>query len=922
MNGNEREQVAKLQKRLKSGELIDQPCWSFIKELNSTSDERLDSIAFRNGYRTYSYRQMFYQWERYASAFSGMNITAQNHSRVALIGTPLTETVFAFYGLNMTGASVSLIYPFDLYDEKQMNSMIEREGITDILISEYYAFPNVMKRLLRDREKLGLRNIILLQSPMGGKYGIPPLEAITNLNRELFREMEDGYLMEDLMKKYEAYPVEYSTRGDSDVVLHTTGTVSGMHKPVPLKDKAMNAFVVCAIHCKNTFDDFKTVPKHLVTYLTLNMSWVYAMVDMLHTPLGLGMEVVSLPFGATNPNYSEAIQHFGINVLFTSKSILDSWLKTMPDIDLSALKVVFMGGTYISPEYKQKFNDYLKSCGSTARIINGYGLSELGGACILAPTDRNDDAIGYPLPGFKTKIYVEDEKRYYDISDGPRTGVLLLSSPTMSTGRLDDTVFFELECVGNEDYLNTHDLVRVNEDGSLTCIGRDNQFFVNNAGIRFDAGLVQNAITAQPGIAACGLVPEFHKMLHDNVPVLYVELNERGLNALNTVHKVLVQVFIKNGMIEESNLPSQVVITDSIPLNTSGKVDSKKLASGSVTGARYSVKPVKMDGIHVTDIMLIPAAEGENATMGAGIPEELEDDCYNILSELFAVIPDLNEGHYSKLFRLPGLRDLVMKLTEFDLNDIPASLQKSTPKMVKMAYKKYMMPLMEGAKEMSKKNSNKWPGFFGMKPPFMPDLDDFVFFGKKTDEWMDTIEDNMFSVWDQVAEMQDNTADTCKKQWKQFFDYMMEMQETVAAFLPDSVPSIPGLPFTVSPKQVASKVKELQEIANEQAVKQADAVEELRRKTNKKVRELVDSTVEKNKKERKERKKKKEEAAIEEVKEEAAAPDEEVKVETVKEEPKKAEPKKAEPKKPAPKAAPKKEEPKKEEPKKAEPAAK
>ena len=35
----------------------------------------------------------------------------------------------------------------------------------------------------------------------------------------------------------------------------------------------------------------------------------------------------------------------------------------------------------------------------------------------------------------------------------------------------------------------------------MTCIGRSNQFFVNNAGVRFDAGLVENAISAQPGIA-------------------------------------------------------------------------------------------------------------------------------------------------------------------------------------------------------------------------------------------------------------------------------------------------------------------------------------------------------------------------------------------------------------------------------------
>ena len=410
---------------------------------------------------------------------------------------------------------------------------------------------------------------------MGGEYGIPAVEMLRNMNRELFRELPGAILMEDMLKKYEAFPISYG-KGQSSIVLHTTGTVSGMHKPVPMTDAALNSFVISAIKAKETYEDFAKAPKHMVTYLTLNMSWVYAMVDMLHTPLGLGMEIVSLPFGATNPRYSEAIEHYGINVLFTSKSILDSWLKTMPDIDLSKLKIVFMGGTYISPEYKKKFNDYLRSCGSPARIINGYGLSELGGACMLSPSSREDDAIGFLLPGFKAKIYVEEEDRYYDVSDGQHTGILFLNSPTMSTGRLDDTVFFELEEIDGEEYFNSNDMVRVNEDGSMTCIGRSNQFFVNNAGVRFDAGLVQNAITSQPGIAACGVAPELHKTLHDNIPVLYVEMNEKGAGSLNTLRKALIQVFIKDGVLEDTNLPSQCVIAQSIPLNSSGKVGEGK----------------------------------------------------------------------------------------------------------------------------------------------------------------------------------------------------------------------------------------------------------------------------------------------------------------------------------------------------------
>lgn len=685
MKSAEKQQKNKIMSRLKSGEIANQKCWSFIKELNSVSEERLDSIAMHDGYRKYTYRQMFRAWEHYAEAFTAVHMTGEDHARVALIGAQQTETVFAFYALNMTGASVSLIYHLDLYDEKRIRNMIRMEKITDLVISEVFAFPKTMERLLRDRESLGLRNIILLESPMGGEFPIPMLEAVRKTNTLMFRELSGGLLMEDLLRDYEATPISYGDQelSDSSIILHTTGTVSGIHKPVPMSDKALNSFVVCALKIKDTYEDFKAAPEHMVSFMGMNLAWVYAMVDMCHTSLGLGMEMVTLPLGVTNPHYAEAIEKYGISILFTSRSMLDTWNKSMPDINLSSVKVVFMGGSYVSPEFRKIFNDYLQSRGSTARIVNGYGLSEMGGACTVCPSDREDDSIGFPLPGYRVKIWSEEEEKYYDISDGPRTGVLCLNAPSMSSGRLDDTVIFELENIDGVEYFNSNDLVRVNEDGSLTCIGRSNKLFVNNAGIRFDVGLVENAIASQPGIAACGIAPEFHKILHDNVPVLYVETSS-GADGVSTLRKALMQVFISDGKLADTNLPSQCVLTDHIPLNSGGKVDSRRLANGGLEGTRYNVKHIKLNG-RINDIVLLPVPEEEAGGLSGGIPEELEDDPYNILSEIFAAIPEIQKDGLAKVFRIPGVRDLMLKLTDFDISNIPASISKLAPKIMKLS---------------------------------------------------------------------------------------------------------------------------------------------------------------------------------------------------------------------------------------------
>jgi hypothetical protein len=453
---------------------------------------------------------------------------------------------------------------------------------------------------------------------------------------------------------------------------------------------------------------------------------------------------------------------------------------------------------------------------------------------------------------------VEEEDSYYDIADGPRTGVLLLSSPTMSSGRLGNTVFFELEKIDDEEYFNTNDLVRVNEDGSLTCIGRSNKFFVNNAGVRFDAGLVENAVSSQPGIVACGVVPELHKTLHDNIPVLYAQTGGSGAAALATLRKALIQVFIKDDMLADTNMPGQCVLTDSIPLNSSGKVDSRILASGSVTGQRFSVKSVKVDG-RIQDILLIQAAEGELATMGAGIPEELEGDPYTILSEVFAAIPDIQQGRFSKVLKIPGLRELVKKLTDFDIGNVPASMRTMTPKMLGLAFRKYLTPMMKGDYKMSKKNFNGSMPMFqaGSLPvppmpvmPFMP----FGAFGQGTNQGKvgenrqkqkENIKSTVKTAWMQKIDRKKTSADNGKEQWRQFFDYLMEMQETFCAALPDDTSSMPyGQMLPMSPKAFMERVKDFQKMANEHFVEQADSFADFWIKGQEQLYDMVSSAME------------------------------------------------------------------------------
>ena len=230
--------------------------------------------------------------------------------------------------------------------------------------------------------------------------------------------------------------------------------------------------------------------------------------------------------------------------------------------------------------------------------------------------------------------------------------------------------------------------------------------------------------------------------------------------------------------------------------------------------------------------------------MGAGVPEELENDPYNILSELFAIIPDINEGNYAKIFRIPGLRELVLKLTGFDINNALKSMMRTMPKMLNMAFRKYVLPIMKGDGKMSKKKMAGFPKFpMPPMPPVMPmfpmwdasdwDWDEWDWSWdwdeegwdwdsqkEKADEKSQEFKADFKTYWEKAIDVQKSSIDSSKEQFEQFFEYMMGMQDDFVEFLPEELPWMPS--WAKAPKAVRKQMKEFQKMANEYFVAQTD----------------------------------------------------------------------------------------------------
>ncbi|MBR3245599.1 MAG: acyl--CoA ligase [Parasporobacterium sp.] len=605
-----------------------QKAWKYIHDLCSLELSDLNKIAIIDGNQEYTYGSMFREWEHYAAVFSALGMTELEHARVGILGSTSAEVVFSFYGLNMVGAEVSLIASYSAFNPSRIKETILQEKLTDFIMTDDMAQQELLRELLIKRKELGLRHIILLHVPVNGPASIPIMTVAHETKYASMKTLYQPICMETLLAVYGNYPVHYSQQDNDDAafILHTTGTTSGSGKPVPLSDNALNAAVSRFLKLK----DLALPYDNLVTAMIVDLSNSYGMIDQVHLPFAMSATVVAVPGGVLNPLFFKSISAYRISFLFSINSIFERWIK-MPEgteFDFSSLKFVALGGTSVSSMEKKRYNEFIEAHGGKdVTILNGYGLSELGGACCLSSSDLDDESIGCPMPGITIKLYDEETESFFSPHGKSSEGVLYMNAQSMITPQLDGKDIAKIEVIDRKPFVCTNDLVRVDEDGRITYLGRANRFFMRQEGRKYESGKVETEISRLHDIEACAIVPVFVKKEHDNIPMLCVKTLDGAGEPQNVVLDALRQVFITEKILPEEDLPCRVKLAETFPLNANGKLDLFQLNRGQISGEEYDVEEVR-ESEQLTDFKLTLCQEGP-----ADMIEQVFDDIKTDIKE-------------------------------------------------------------------------------------------------------------------------------------------------------------------------------------------------------------------------------------------------------------------------------------------------
>ena len=256
-----------------------------------------------------------------------------------------------------------------------------------------------------------------------------------------------------------------------------------------------------------------------------------------------------------------------ITYICTVPQFFGAIIDCMDPDDLKYLKIVSLAGDKL----KKEIIENAKSKNHHLEICNEYGPTE---ASVVVSCNRNVSGekcniLGKPV--YNTHLLVLDEDLKLSNINVP--GQLCVSGKGIASGylnmpELSKEKFIPSPFFANETMYLTGDIVRINEEGEIEFIGR-NDSQVKIHGYRIEVNEIINALSEIEGI-------------NDVDVVVRDEENDKYLCAFYVSEKQFELYELKQYLykrIPAYMVPSHFVRLDSLPLTAMGKVDEKALKS-------------------------------------------------------------------------------------------------------------------------------------------------------------------------------------------------------------------------------------------------------------------------------------------------------------------------------------------------------
>lgn len=384
-----------------------------------------------------------------------------NKGDVVTINLPnMPNAIILFYAINKCGAIADIIHPLN-----PINNIIEAMGNTHskllITLDSYFSEnKNILK-------KLEVSYIVCRISDY-----LPHLKKCFMWYRE--SNIEKSLLYKNILKESKGVVFDNNNISDNIAVyLHSTGT-TGEAKTVVLSNKAISELKNSLSN--GVINDMN--PNRNKSIMVLPLFHGFGFGVCMHAMLAYGFEIILMPKFDIN-KFANLVYKRKITICTGVPTMFSKLLKLTPNKfgKLKSLENIFVGGEKLDMDLKMKFDKRLKQIGSSAELIEGYGLSEtVTVCCVNRRGERDSSSVGQPLNGIDIKII--DNKS--NLLNNDNIGEICVGGPTIMEGYLNDenkNVFIE---INGKQYIKTGDIGFLDKFGTLHFIERKKRVFKIN----------------------------------------------------------------------------------------------------------------------------------------------------------------------------------------------------------------------------------------------------------------------------------------------------------------------------------------------------------------------------------------------------------------------------------------------------------
>ncbi len=291
--------------------------------------------------------------------------------------------------------------------------------------------------------------------------------------------------------------------------------------------------------------------------------------------LAAGARVV-IPRGSDGPEMLPLLERFRPTVLWMLPAALLTLVRdhaASPAL-FSSIRLCVSGGDKVSAELEREFTDL-----AGLPVDESYGMSEIGLASVNPPSGENRlGSIGTLCPGYQMSL--RDDSGF-EVPVGAQ-GRLWIHSPANAIGYWSNREADAETIV--DGWLDTGDVMRVDEDGYLWFCGRKKQIIIHD-GSNICPQEVEEAVAEHPAIAAVGVIG-VHDLVHGENVRAYVTL--RDGSARPTSAELISFARERVGY----KAPEEIVMLAEMPLNATGKVDRvalKRMAEEQIAASARSL---------------------------------------------------------------------------------------------------------------------------------------------------------------------------------------------------------------------------------------------------------------------------------------------------------------------------------------------